>query len=176
MEVNGQLHTSATLTMGARPLQTHCIRGWVGPRASLDSMEKKNLLLLSELNLSCPAHSLVPIPTELSQLLLNYVPSSYILLKELFLLINGASVGLYRWLEFKYPALKVFRKLWKNPASPRSVQGLRKYTRTTFKIQRRQEIDRTCKYHLHGYASYVKMTTRFNWKQQLELRKTFKII
>jgi hypothetical protein len=65
--------------------------------------ENKNLLLLSELNLGCPAHSLVAIPTKLSQFLLKYVPSSYVLL------INGASVDLYSSLEFNYPALKMLR-------------------------------------------------------------------
>lgn len=71
--------------------------------------ENKNLLLLSELNLSYPAHSLVAIPTELCRLLFKHIPSSYILLKEVFLLINGAPVGLYSWSEFKYPTLKVLR-------------------------------------------------------------------
>jgi hypothetical protein len=36
MDVSGQLHASATLPPG-----THWIRGWVGPRAILDSVEKK---------------------------------------------------------------------------------------------------------------------------------------
>jgi hypothetical protein len=31
-------------TSGERALDTHCVGGWVGPRASLDALEKKNLV------------------------------------------------------------------------------------------------------------------------------------
>jgi hypothetical protein len=39
MRVGGQLHTPATLPLGKRP-STHCIGGWVGPRAGLDECGK----------------------------------------------------------------------------------------------------------------------------------------
>jgi hypothetical protein len=52
------------------PRDTHWIGGWVGPRAGLDTMEKrKNPCPCQESNPGCPACSLVAIPTELSQLL-----------------------------------------------------------------------------------------------------------
>ena len=35
MRVSGQLHAPAALPPGKRP-GTHCIGGWVGPRAGLD--------------------------------------------------------------------------------------------------------------------------------------------
>jgi hypothetical protein len=37
--VGGQLHAPAALPPGNRP-GTHCIGGWVGPRAGLDGCEK----------------------------------------------------------------------------------------------------------------------------------------
>jgi hypothetical protein len=39
MGVGGQLHVLAALPPGRRP-GTHCIGGWVGPRAGLDGCEK----------------------------------------------------------------------------------------------------------------------------------------
>jgi hypothetical protein len=39
MRVGGQLYAPATLPPGKRP-GTHCIGGWVGPRAGLDCCEK----------------------------------------------------------------------------------------------------------------------------------------
>jgi hypothetical protein len=39
MRVGGQLHAPAALPPGKRP-GTHCIGGWVGPRAGLDGYEK----------------------------------------------------------------------------------------------------------------------------------------
>jgi hypothetical protein len=39
MGVGGQLHNPAALPPGMRP-GTHCIGGWVGPRAGLDGCEK----------------------------------------------------------------------------------------------------------------------------------------
>jgi hypothetical protein len=39
MRVGGQLHAPAALPPGKRP-GTHCIGGWVGPRAGLDGCEK----------------------------------------------------------------------------------------------------------------------------------------
>jgi hypothetical protein len=38
LEVSGQLHVLATLPQG-----THCIGGWVGPRAGLNDVEKRIL-------------------------------------------------------------------------------------------------------------------------------------
>jgi hypothetical protein len=42
MEVSGQLHAPATLPPRKRAPGTHCIRGWVGPRAVLDAVVKRN--------------------------------------------------------------------------------------------------------------------------------------
>ena len=42
MRVGGQLHAPAALPPGKRP-GTHCIVGWVGPRAGLDGCEKSRL-------------------------------------------------------------------------------------------------------------------------------------
>jgi hypothetical protein len=39
MRVDGQLHAQAALPPGKRPV-THCIGGWMGPRASLEGCEK----------------------------------------------------------------------------------------------------------------------------------------
>jgi hypothetical protein len=39
MGVGGQLYAPASLPPGNRPV-THCIGGWVGPRAGLDGCEK----------------------------------------------------------------------------------------------------------------------------------------
>jgi hypothetical protein len=39
MGVGGQLHVPAALPPGKRP-GTHCIGGWVGPRAGLDGCGK----------------------------------------------------------------------------------------------------------------------------------------
>jgi hypothetical protein len=39
MRVGGQLHTPAALPPGKRP-GTHCIGGWMGPRAGLDGCGK----------------------------------------------------------------------------------------------------------------------------------------
>ena len=44
MGVGGQIHAPAALPPGKRP-GTHCIGGWVGPRASLDSCKKSRPLL-----------------------------------------------------------------------------------------------------------------------------------
>jgi hypothetical protein len=39
MKVGGQFHAPAALPPGKRP-GTHCIEGWVGPRAGLDGCRK----------------------------------------------------------------------------------------------------------------------------------------
>jgi hypothetical protein len=41
MEVSGQLHALADLPPGERAPCTHCIGGWVGPRAGLDAVENR---------------------------------------------------------------------------------------------------------------------------------------
>jgi hypothetical protein len=44
--MNGQRHASAAL-----PSSTHWLGGWMGPRAGLDDVEKRKLLLLPGLEL-----------------------------------------------------------------------------------------------------------------------------
>jgi hypothetical protein len=46
-ELKGQLHALASLPPGT-VLGTHCIGGWMGPRAGLDVVEKRNLNLKTE--------------------------------------------------------------------------------------------------------------------------------
>jgi len=41
MEISGHLLALATLPYRERPLGTDWIRGWVGPRASLDTVAKR---------------------------------------------------------------------------------------------------------------------------------------
>jgi len=43
MEVSGQLHTLAALLPGKEP-HTHCIGGWMYPRAGLVVVSKMNIL------------------------------------------------------------------------------------------------------------------------------------
>jgi hypothetical protein len=43
MGMVGQRHVPAALPLGKRP-GTHCIGGWVGPRAGLDGCKKSRLL------------------------------------------------------------------------------------------------------------------------------------
>jgi hypothetical protein len=40
MEVSGQIHDPAALIPEETALSIHCLEGWVGPRASLDTVEK----------------------------------------------------------------------------------------------------------------------------------------
>jgi hypothetical protein len=47
MEGSDQLHAPAILPRKIIP-GSHCLGGWVGPRAGLDVMEKKNKLLPSK--------------------------------------------------------------------------------------------------------------------------------
>jgi hypothetical protein len=44
MEVIGQLHAPAALPSGKELPVTYCIGGWVGPRAGLDAVEKREIL------------------------------------------------------------------------------------------------------------------------------------
>jgi hypothetical protein len=50
MDEDGQLHASATLIPGKEPPNAYCIRSEVGPRASLNAMEKRKM--------SYPCHEL----------------------------------------------------------------------------------------------------------------------
>jgi hypothetical protein len=57
------------LTPGYTARRTHWIGSWVGPRAGVDSMKKRKIYFpCRKSNPSHPAHGLVAIPTELSQL------------------------------------------------------------------------------------------------------------
>jgi hypothetical protein len=49
MEVSGQLHTPAALPSRGRAPDTHWIGGWVGTRASLDTVTRKIPSLLAGL-------------------------------------------------------------------------------------------------------------------------------
>jgi hypothetical protein len=45
LEVSGQLHAPSALSPpGKEPPGTHWTRGWLGPRAGLDNMEKRKFL------------------------------------------------------------------------------------------------------------------------------------
>ena len=54
----GQLHASARFIPGQRAAVTHCTGGWVGPKAGLDDLEKKEGRTPDR-----PAHRLVSILT-----------------------------------------------------------------------------------------------------------------
>jgi hypothetical protein len=54
MRVRGQLHSPVALPPGKRP-GTHCVGGWVGPRAGLDGCE--NLALTGIRSPDRPARS-----------------------------------------------------------------------------------------------------------------------
>jgi hypothetical protein len=56
MEVNGQLHAPAALSR-IKITGVHWIGGWVGPRAGLDALEKKEICPFRESNPGCPACS-----------------------------------------------------------------------------------------------------------------------
>jgi hypothetical protein len=43
MEVSGQLHTPTALLLGRSP-GTYWVGGWMGPRASLDAVDKRKIL------------------------------------------------------------------------------------------------------------------------------------
>jgi len=59
------------LTLGERTLGTHWIGGWMGPRAGLAAVAKREIQTLClTSNPDRPLRSLVSIPTELSRLLL----------------------------------------------------------------------------------------------------------
>jgi hypothetical protein len=56
LEVSAQLHAPAALPAGKPPPHTHCIGGWVGPRADLDDTEKRKFLTLPGLELQPLGH------------------------------------------------------------------------------------------------------------------------
>jgi hypothetical protein len=63
---------SGRFTSRERALFTNWIRSWVGPGAVLDAVVKRKVpSSCQESNPSCPARSLVAIPTELSRFLEN---------------------------------------------------------------------------------------------------------
>jgi hypothetical protein len=69
MEVGGQFHDPAALSPRETNPVTHCIGGWVGPRAGLDIV-KKSILFLPEIEpqiLGRSARSLVDIPSEIAR-------------------------------------------------------------------------------------------------------------
>jgi hypothetical protein len=69
MEVNGQIHASATLPIGQRASGPHWIEGWVGPRVGLDAVvETRNSFPCQKSNLGRLARSVVSILTDLSGL------------------------------------------------------------------------------------------------------------
>jgi hypothetical protein len=41
MEMSGQFHAPASLSPRKQPPSTHCIGGWLGPRAYLEAMERE---------------------------------------------------------------------------------------------------------------------------------------
>jgi hypothetical protein len=43
MEMNGQLHVPAALSQGGKTPDTHGIGGWMGPRSSLDAVDKRKI-------------------------------------------------------------------------------------------------------------------------------------
>jgi hypothetical protein len=53
---SGQLHAPATLPPGKRASGTHWIGEWIGPRAGLDDVGKKQLLTLPGLELRPLGH------------------------------------------------------------------------------------------------------------------------
>jgi hypothetical protein len=57
MEVSGQLHAPCRFTLGERAHGTHWIGGSVGPRISLDAVEKRQILHFRESNPGRPARS-----------------------------------------------------------------------------------------------------------------------
>jgi hypothetical protein len=74
MDISGQLHTTATLPLDVESApDTHWVQGWVGNRASLDTVEERKTtpLLGTELRF---LGRLVIISNELSQLLVNKSP------------------------------------------------------------------------------------------------------
>jgi hypothetical protein len=61
--MSGQPHAPVALPPGIEPL-AHCIVGWVGPRASLNVMEKRKITCpYRKSNPGGPVRSLVAMPT-----------------------------------------------------------------------------------------------------------------
>jgi hypothetical protein len=67
MDVSGQLHTPAALNPGEGVPGTHRIGTWVGPRASLDAVEKRKFLHCRELS-----QSIFPYQTDLDFTIMYY--------------------------------------------------------------------------------------------------------
>ena len=79
MGVRGQLHAPATLPLG-RELSTHLIGGWVGPTASLNVLENRNIFCPTRIEtVDCPAHGLVTMSTTPLQLVAIIKIMKYVL-------------------------------------------------------------------------------------------------
>jgi hypothetical protein len=52
MEANSQRKPPATLLPGKETPDTHWIGGWVGPKAGLDAVEKRNIYFLCQESIS----------------------------------------------------------------------------------------------------------------------------
>jgi hypothetical protein len=58
MGVSGQRHAPAALYPRGKDPGTHCVEGWVGPRAGLDAKDRGKILCLCQgLNPGHPVHS-----------------------------------------------------------------------------------------------------------------------
>jgi hypothetical protein len=88
--VSGQLHAPATLPSVKEPPVTHCVGGWVDPRAGLDGLEKRKFLTLLGLELRPLNH-----PACCQLLYWLHYPNSYFLSQKLNLKC------FWRWLRTK---------------------------------------------------------------------------
>jgi hypothetical protein len=65
--MSGKLHAPAALPPGKEPPRTRWVRGWVGPKAGMDTVVTRKILSppgIESPNPDHPARSLVAIPTE----------------------------------------------------------------------------------------------------------------
>jgi hypothetical protein len=72
MEESCQLHVAAALS-----LDTYYIGNWVGPRASLEATQGRQIFTLPEIELRPSNMQLVGIPTELSRLFHYFLQQHY---------------------------------------------------------------------------------------------------
>ena len=76
MQVNGQLHVLAVLPPGNNP-RSHSIGGWMGPRTSLDILEKRKISCLSRIQIpDNPAQALITLHYHSCKLMLDFIYSS----------------------------------------------------------------------------------------------------
>jgi hypothetical protein len=79
MGVRDQLHAPATLSLESE-LRTHLIGGWVGPTASLNVLDNRNIFCPAWIEtLDCPAHGLVTMSTTPLQLVAIIKIMKYVL-------------------------------------------------------------------------------------------------